>query len=55
MPRVYITVGHEVVPLHPILVRGAVREMCGRRLTGLVFFKRPESVQDPHGKRHASR
>lgn len=44
-PSAQVGIGDEVVPLHPILVHGTVREMRERRHTGLVFFKRPESVQ----------
>jgi hypothetical protein len=37
--------GHEIVPLHPILVRRPVRKMRERRLAELVFFELPEVVQ----------
>ena len=41
---------HEVVHLHPILVRGTARELRVRRLTELVFVEVPEALQitTPH-------
>src|SRR5215467_6341608 len=35
----------EVVPLHPVLVRRAVREMRERRLAELVFLELPEILK----------
>lgn len=36
---------HEVVPLHPILVRGSVCKMCEGRLAKLVVFELPKILQ----------
>ena len=44
-PRAYIRLGYEVVALHAVLVRGAVREMGECRLAELVILELPEVVE----------
>src|SRR6266404_2378616 len=41
--------GHEVVALHPVLVRRAIRKMCEGRLAKLVILELPEVVQAEAG------
>lgn len=43
-PRIHDTLD-EIIALHPVLVRGAVRKMCERHFTKFVLFKLPEVLQ----------
>lgn len=40
-PRIHNALD-EIIALHPVLVRGAVRKMCERHFTEFVLFKFPE-------------
>ena len=37
--------GDEIIPLHPVLVSGPVREVCESCFPDLVFFQSPEVRQ----------